>query len=150
MCVHKDVSQLSGAAQDFACRSVVASRSCVHYRAVEDFVRQAGAAPEPREPMDVEDLLAVGQEGGCGPCPYFLTREWAKARHARGLGPQSWRPDTPRTQTAEIVFMPYNYLLDSNLRRVLTDVDWCVRTCSPLVGACAGRLSVARARPARV
>jgi len=76
MCVHKDISQLSGAAQDFACRSAVASRSCAHHRAVEAHARSYIDS----EPLDVEDMLANGRAGGCGPCPYFLSRDRAKVR----------------------------------------------------------------------
>lgn len=78
MCVHKDISRLEGAAQIAACRAAVASRSCAHYRAVEAAAREG--ASEEREPTDIEDLLALGQSGGCGPCPYFLARERAKVR----------------------------------------------------------------------
>ncbi len=81
MCVHKDISQLSGAAQNVACRAAVASRSCAHYRAVEAHLREDTGAP--LEPLDIEELIQLGQagaRGGCGPCPYFLSRERSKAR----------------------------------------------------------------------
>ena len=77
MCVHKDISQLGGVAQDYACRAAVASRSCRHYLAVD-----AGLAADDGEAMDMEDLVLQGRgEGGrCGPCPYFLSRSKLKAR----------------------------------------------------------------------
>ena len=39
--------------------------------------------------------------GGCGPCPYFLSLDMYKK--------------------ADIVFMPYNYVIDPGMRDVLGD-----------------------------
>ena len=44
--------------------------------------------------MDIEDLIRLGQSRG--PCPFFLARELAGS--------------------AELVFMPYNYLVDIKTR----------------------------------
>ena len=104
MCVHKDISQLSGPAQDGACRTAVASRACAHYRAVETYMRERGHDADAKEPLDIEELLTLGRGGGgggCGPCPYFLSRERAKVRrsccgrlHARSAaaGVPAWFP----------------------------------------------------------
>lgn len=79
-CVHRDISKLTGVSQNVACRAAVASRSCSHYRAVDPFLRaERGFGTEP---LDIEDLMTLGMEKGCGPCPYFLTRELAKVRPA--------------------------------------------------------------------
>lgn len=48
-----------------------------------------------QEVLDIEDLVKVGQKHKC--CPYFLAKELK--------------------QNADIVFMPYNYLLDPKTRR---------------------------------
>jgi regulator of telomere elongation helicase 1 len=85
MCVHKDISQLSGAAQDFACRTAVASRSCAHHRAVEGYARSTNDD----EPLDIEDMHEVGRAAGCGPCPYFLSRERSKVRDPLVVTPGS-------------------------------------------------------------
>ena len=57
------------------------------------------------EPVDVEDLVRLGERGrvggGCGPCPYFLSLDMYKK--------------------ADIVFMPYNYVIDPGMRDVLGD-----------------------------
>ena len=56
---------------------------------------------------DIEDLVHVGQRGkvggGCGPCPYYLSRDMASR--------------------ADIIFMPYNYLIDPKLREA-ANVPW--------------------------
>ena len=81
MCVHKDVSLLTGVSQNAACRVAVASRSCAHHRAVEPFLRSEPSFGA--EPLDIEELVTIGRTSGktgCGPCPYFLSRELAKAR----------------------------------------------------------------------
>lgn len=48
-----------------------------------------------QEVLDIEDLVKVGQKQKC--CPYFLAKELK--------------------QSADIIFMPYNYLLDPKTRR---------------------------------
>lgn len=52
--------------------------------------------------MDIEDLARLGGTLG-GPCPYFLTRTLAS--------------------TSELIFMPYNYLVDPATRSGLK-IDW--------------------------
>lgn len=52
--------------------------------------------------MDIEDLGRLGGQLG-GPCPYFLTRTLAS--------------------TSEMIFMPYNYLVDPVTRGGLK-IDW--------------------------
>ena len=54
------------------------------------------------EPLDIEDLVKLGQMSG--PCPYLLSKEMAAS--------------------AEIVFMPYNYLIDAKNRMGLGKITW--------------------------
>ena len=54
------------------------------------------------EPLDIEDLVSLGRSSG--PCPYLLSKEMAS--------------------TAEIVFMPYNYLIDAKNRMDLGKICW--------------------------
>ena len=104
MCVHKDVRALAGAAQNAACKARTQSRSCAHHNELEHFRRR-----EPNfgrdDPVDIEDLVKLGERGvvggGCGPCPYFLSLDMYKE--------------------ADIVFMPYNYVIDPAMRDVLGD-----------------------------
>nr|CAD1824209.1 unnamed protein product [Ananas comosus var. bracteatus] len=54
------------------------------------------------EPFDIEDLVNIGRTKG--PCPYYVSRELHK--------------------TADILFAPYNYLIDPGNRRSLTGIPW--------------------------
>ena len=64
-------------------------------------LKLAGKASKPgAEPVDIEDLVTLGQK--TRGCPYFA------AKHAH--------------ETAELVFCPYNYLLDPSVRAAM-DVD---------------------------
>jgi hypothetical protein len=108
MCVHKEVRRLTGVAQQTACRQKTESRTCAHYNETDRFLR---SDPEygKREPVDIEDLVKLGEKGkvggGCGPCPYFMSQDMA----AR----------------ADIVFAPYNYLIDPKLRETFGNrVRW--------------------------
>jgi hypothetical protein len=63
---------------------------------VEGFVK---ANPDVNgEPRDIEELARLG------PCPFYLARDMAS--------------------TADIVFMPYNYLVDGNIRGGLKMLQW--------------------------
>jgi regulator of telomere elongation helicase 1 len=62
-----------------------------------------------QEPVDIEDLVKLGERGrvggGCGPCPYYLA-----------LSMQ---------ERADIIFMPYNYLIDPRLREQMgANIPW--------------------------
>ncbi|CAK7356664.1 unnamed protein product [Dovyalis caffra] len=53
------------------------------------------------EPVDIEDLVNIGRT--FGPCPYYISRELHKV--------------------VDILFAPYNYLIDRGNRKSLT-IDW--------------------------
>jgi regulator of telomere elongation helicase 1 len=50
------------------------------------------------EPLEIEQLVKLGNARG--PCPFYLAREMAR--------------------TADLIFMPYNYLIDSKNRSGLS------------------------------
>ena len=54
------------------------------------------------EVADVEDLVQQGRAGG--PCPYYLSRDMAAG--------------------ADLVLMPYNYLVDARTRFGLKSIQW--------------------------
>lgn len=53
------------------------------------------------EPIDIEDLVNIGRSSG--PCPYYVSRELHKA--------------------VDILFAPYNYLIDRGYRKSL-NIEW--------------------------
>ncbi|CAH2006606.1 unnamed protein product [Acanthoscelides obtectus] len=77
------------------CQVKVKSRSCQFYSRVER-MKSAGPVVD-KNVMDIEDIVKLGNSLKF--CPYFMTHELDKL--------------------ADIVFMPYNYLLDHNIRRNL-------------------------------
>ncbi|KAL0026549.1 hypothetical protein WJX77_006250 [Trebouxia sp. C0004] len=100
MCLHPTVSTLTGAAANQACRSLMQTRSCRWGNEVDRF---SSSHPDMNgEPLDIEDLVKLGQLSG--PCPYLLSKEMAS--------------------TADIVFMPYNYLIDAKNRMGLGKICW--------------------------
>ncbi|KAM3747686.1 hypothetical protein ACB098_05G053700 [Castanea mollissima] len=102
LCIHDKVSLLRGKTQTNACRMLCrkrGKRTCAHYSHVADYMKKNPHLGD--EPIDIEDLVNVGRR--FGPCPYYVSRELHKV--------------------ADILFAPYNYLIDRNLRKIL-NVDW--------------------------
>ncbi|XP_036039620.1 regulator of telomere elongation helicase 1 isoform X5 [Onychomys torridus] len=89
LCIHPEVKkQESHHMQIHLCRKKVASRSCHFYNNVEEkSLEQELATPI----LDIEDLVKNGSKHKV--CPYYLSRNMK--------------------QQADIIFMPYNYLLDA-------------------------------------
>lgn len=75
------------------CKALVSSRSCQFYNNVENKIKE----PLFREDIlvDIEDLVKKGKQTMC--CPYYASRE---LQH-----------------DVDILFTPYNYLLDAKTRR---------------------------------
>ncbi|XP_059560982.1 regulator of telomere elongation helicase 1 isoform X2 [Myotis daubentonii] len=93
LCIHPEVKkQESNHMQIHLCRKKVASRSCHFYNNIEEkSLEQDLATPI----LDIEDLVKSGNRHKL--CPYYLSRNLK--------------------QQADIIFMPYNYLLDAKSRR---------------------------------
>eukprot|EP00877_Chromochloris_zofingiensis_P002619 jgi/Chrzof1/12358/Cz06g31220.t1 len=104
MCLHPKVSKMTGGAANFACKGLVHHKQCQWHnkQRLDRTVSELNSAEVPADPPDIEDLLKVGRTAGV--CPYFLSRDL--------------------TPDADLVFMPYNYLLDSQTRRTLGPVRW--------------------------
>ncbi|XP_068652271.1 regulator of telomere elongation helicase 1 homolog [Aristolochia californica] len=100
MCIHKKVETLQGRAQNSACQSLCKSRKCFHHTLVSDFIKNNPSLGN--EPVDIEDLVNMGRNKG--PCPYYVSRELHKV--------------------VDILFAPYNYLIDRGNRRSLSGIDW--------------------------
>lgn len=100
MCIHKDVSKLSGTAQIQACRSLVGKQECSAHNRVQPWLAENKKAAT--ELLDIEDLVKIGRSGGG--CPFYISKE---------------------LQTdAELVILPYNYMVDPKIRKTMTSFDW--------------------------
>ena len=90
----------SAAACNQACAAAVRTGACSFYTRVDSFLRDNPDAHS--TPLDVEDLASLGPSRGA--CPFYVSR---------GLAP-----------TADIVFVPYNYLVDPRSRGGLRALTW--------------------------
>uniref|UniRef100_A0A3B4BKS9 Regulator of telomere elongation helicase 1 n=1 Tax=Periophthalmus magnuspinnatus TaxID=409849 RepID=A0A3B4BKS9_9GOBI len=93
LCVNPEVMrQESNHVKVHMCRAKVSTRSCVYYNNVEEKSTDCNLT---NSILDVEDLVKYGSKQRV--CPYYLSRTLK--------------------QQADIIFMPYNYLLDPKSRR---------------------------------
>ncbi|XP_027167698.1 regulator of telomere elongation helicase 1 homolog isoform X1 [Coffea eugenioides] len=102
LCIHEKVRSLHGKAQTNACHALCKKRKkhyCAHFSRVSEFLRSNPGLGD--EPVDIEDLVNIGRS--CGPCPYYLSRELHKV--------------------VDILFTPYNYLIDRGYRKTL-NIEW--------------------------
>ncbi|XP_077442321.1 regulator of telomere elongation helicase 1 isoform X2 [Vanacampus margaritifer] len=93
MCINPEVMRLqSNHLKVHMCRAKVSTRSCAFYNNVEEKSTDRELVDEI---VDMEDLVKFGNKKRA--CPYYLSRSLK--------------------QQADIIFMPYNYLLDSKSRK---------------------------------
>ena len=94
MCINHDVTRLEdNHAKVYACRVKISSRSCMFYNNVE---ANKSNKDFKDKILDIEDICKLGNKHAV--CPYFMSREL-------------------RTD-ADLIFMPYNYVLDFKLRQI--------------------------------
>lgn len=93
LCVHPDLEKESNANKIQLCKLKVTTRTCHFHNRLEGQKDQ----PEFREAtvLDIEDIVRIGKKLKC--CPYYASKELMDG--------------------ADIVFMPYNYLLDPKIRK---------------------------------
>lgn len=96
LCIHPSVEAAKGPLKSAMCRSLVGGGRCSNYEAVAVHVAKK---PHVAEVADIEDLVLAGRRDHV--CPYYLARE--------------------RTKTADITFLPYNYLIDPLARRHMSE-----------------------------
>ncbi|XP_076880804.1 regulator of telomere elongation helicase 1 [Brachyhypopomus gauderio] len=93
LCINQEViRQESNHIKVHLCRAKVSSRSCVFYNNVDEKSTDKDIM---NSILDVEDLVKTGKKERV--CPYYLSRSLK--------------------QHADLIFMPYNYLLDPKSRR---------------------------------
>ncbi|CAB3252066.1 unnamed protein product [Arctia plantaginis] len=94
MCIHPEVSkETNNMNKVHMCQLKVKSRTCYFYNNVES--KKEDRSVKGDDILDIEDLVSVGKKLKC--CPYYLSKELK--------------------QEADIIFMPYNYILDPKSRR---------------------------------
>lgn len=93
LCIHPDLAKESNANKIQLCKIKVTNRSC-HFHNRLDSQKDN---PEFRDKrvVDIEELVRIGKKLKC--CPYYASKELL--------------------DDAEIIFMPYNYLLDPKMRK---------------------------------
>eukprot|EP00667_Euglena_gracilis_P001347 EG_transcript_1347 len=96
LCIHQKVSKQKGAVQNAMCRSLTKARQCPFFNGVQKRKKDS-AEVGTSEVHDIEDLLSLGRQQTF--CPFFAERD--------------------SQLTADIVFLPYNYLVDPDIRRTL-------------------------------
>lgn len=94
LCVHPHLKYESNTNKIHKCRAKVKSSGCTYHQLVNSSMKK----PEfcDNSVLDVEELGQIGHKLHC--CPYYASKEIAKE--------------------AEIIFLPYNYLLDPRIRKV--------------------------------
>ncbi|CAG5133949.1 unnamed protein product [Candidula unifasciata] len=96
LCIHQQVQKLtSNTAKVNLCRVKVAARHCHFYNNIEGFKKNGDARKIVGNVVDIEDIVKIGHKTKT--CPYYMARELKT--------------------DADIVFMPYNYLLDNKSRK---------------------------------
>ncbi|KAI9104794.1 helicase C-terminal domain-containing protein [Phlyctochytrium arcticum] len=92
MCINPEVQAMPPTARGSVCKRKVQKRACEYHSNVDSVKPKL---EEKEITMDIEELVKFGKQHSA--CPYFLSRA---------------------TQTtADIVFLPYNYLIDSHTRK---------------------------------
>ncbi|KAL8580379.1 hypothetical protein ACOMHN_037478 [Nucella lapillus] len=96
LCINEQVKkEKNNSAKVHLCRAKVSTKRCHYYNVLEDLKRNTEARQVVGSVTDIEDLVSHGTKSKI--CPYYLARELKS--------------------DADIIFMPYNYLLDPKSRR---------------------------------
>lgn len=97
LCIHDKVSKLKTASLNHACQVAVSRHTCQFKNNLESMIDGGSAFVASNEVTDIEDLVKMGRRRVV--CPYYYSRD--------------------SSATADIVFMPYNYLLDGAIRKTI-------------------------------
>ena len=102
LCVHEKISKLSSSALNHSCNRIASRHACTYQNNLENYTGGSEGVGGAAAPIhDIEDLVKLGHTDKI--CPYFHSRNNA--------------------EKADIIFLPYNYLLDTSIRATLK-VDW--------------------------
>ncbi|KAA8490889.1 Regulator of telomere elongation helicase 1 [Porphyridium purpureum] len=96
-CIHETVSKLKGPMMRHECRKIVSQRKCSYRNAVDGEAGKNATEEAIVGMADIEELVDIGRSHRA--CPYYLSRKIEKE--------------------AEIILLPYNYLIDPSVRDAL-------------------------------
>ncbi|KDO16373.1 hypothetical protein SPRG_21993, partial [Saprolegnia parasitica CBS 223.65] len=92
LCVHPEISKMRGTQQNHSCRQAAKQMRCI-FKSGYDQSKKGGNS----RIMDIEELVTVNRERQI--CPFYASRDMLSK--------------------ANVIFMPYNYLVDPPLRASL-------------------------------
>lgn len=92
MCINQDVKTHSEHLINRTCRNAIAKNACQFYTNYEKKLELI----ENEKVHDIEDLISFGTKHEC--CPYYASKKLSEKK-------------------ASLIFLPYNYLLDTSLRK---------------------------------
>jgi regulator of telomere elongation helicase 1 len=92
LCVHERVSKLKGRVLNHSCNTLNAKKACTYRNNLNNSTISMSSIEN--EILDIEDLTKMGKRQRF--CPYFFSKSF--------------------TEYCDIIFMPYNYLLDGSIR----------------------------------
>ncbi|KAI8880305.1 hypothetical protein K501DRAFT_191579 [Backusella circina FSU 941] len=96
LCVHPKVSKSSTKADD--CNALLDKKKCIYAHNTHKIVRHSDLKTSKRV-WDIEDLVKLGKSPQIRGCPYYASRKLYEG--------------------AEIIFCPYNYIIDPIIRSAL-------------------------------
>lgn len=93
LCINEDVLKDAETSSDkvHLCRAKIKAKQCIYHARVEKALENPEVLNQ--SVLDIEDLVKVGKS--CKACPYYMSKNLSG--------------------TADIVFLPYNYVLDPKL-----------------------------------
>lgn len=93
LCIHPDLEKESNANKIQLCKLKVSARVCHFHNRLDG--QKDNPEFKQAQVLDIEDIVRIGKKLKC--CPYYASKELM--------------------EDADIIFMPYNYLLDPKIRK---------------------------------
>eukprot|EP00210_Caulerpa_lentillifera_P000026 g25.t1 len=102
-CCNPELKDSHGTSRNNACVKMIKAKRCPWHQRLEEYDNVPILQSHASRVLDIEDLSTLG--GRSGPCAYFFSRRMA--------------------EVADLVFMPYNYLVEKQTRDGLKSMfDW--------------------------
>lgn len=96
LCINPKLKGKSNIDKAYMCQQLVKRQECPFKSGVRRTLYDPEAELDDNQIVDIEDLVSIGKQHHC--CPYYLSQELGKG--------------------ADIIFIPYNYLLDPKIREL--------------------------------